>query len=309
MAVLWCKKAKRGAGIKLSLNDAGGVDKSVDDAWLVRCDSQDTDYTEIALAPGISPGDTLEGSAFTVCTEVSARPVGNSGMLWLVSPKYARRSSGRTTVITYGLPDDEWSASGSTSSTPVFMDAPPGGSQAPQIIRNTAGDPIQGLTIDRTDYTLSLTRAYRRHSEWMGVVNSHGDHINSNFWNGSDPETWLCRFLSAQVQVQSGDSGQSQSWLVYWLVRWEFAYNANSWRAKPWNAGYNELHSGNRRAILDEDGRPTRSPVALSGSGAALSATATPAVLNWWWGDNSAGIPVYPTANFSIFGSISTPVQ
>lgn len=310
MAVEWVKPAKRGSGVSLK-RDKKNIQIDADLSFLVRCNSQDTDPLAIAYAPGIdifNPHPAIPG---LVCSDISAKPTGNTGLLWQVTAKFQppepQDGNDDNNSDELGLPADVWTAGGSSKSVPVFRDI------AGNIITNTAGDPLEGLEKEEPEYTLNLSRPVATHGTWLSIAASHVDHVNDATWTGGPPETWLCRFRSAQLEVKANSLGV----LLYWMTQWEFAYKASTWRLKPWNVGFHELPNGDwspgawsastaeRRAILGVDKKPVKSPVALDAQGRAKPAGQPPDVMIGF--DGNEGIQVHPLADFSVFGEISTP--
>lgn len=316
MAIVWVKPAKRSAGISIK-RGKNGIQIDGDASFLVRCDSQDTNPVEIALAPGVGIGAPHPTSGGVLCSELSAKPVGNTGLLWLVVAKYTPPDpeseqnneddggGGGGEVIE--LPADVWTAGGSSTSVPVFKDI------NGNFITNTAGDPLEGLEKEECEYTLNLARPVANHADWMALAQSHVDHVNDAVWHGGLEETWLCRFRNAELEVKVTSLGS----LVYWSTKWEFAYKATTWRLKPWNIGFHELPngdwspgawgaaSGERRLIMGADKKPVKSPVALDPQGRAKPAGQPPDVVIG--ADGKEGIQVHPLADFSVFGEIYTP--
>lgn len=308
MAVVWMKQAKRGNGVAIKKSDKT-IDVDFDDTYLVRCDSQDTNRLDIANAPGIGIGDPHPEYAGVTCQEITAKPTGDTGLMWAVSIKYAiinPAADDNSNNDELELPRDVWTAGGSSRSVPCFKD------RFGNIITNTAGDPLEGLEKEECEYTLNLSRPYATHGAWMSVAASHVDCVNDNVWHGGAVETWLCRFRSAQLEVKITESGG----LIYWSTQWEFAFKATTWRLMPWNIGYHELPEGgwspgagapggDRKAILGADGKPVKSPVALNADGTAKPAGQPPDVVVG--ADAQVGVPVHDLADFSVFGEIFTP--
>lgn len=311
MAIVWTKQAKRGNGVAIKKSDKT-IDVDFDDTYIVRCDAQDDNRLDIAMAPGVGIGDPHPEYGGVVCQEITAKPSGDTGLLWHVAIKYgminpAADDNGNNDDLE--PPRDVWTAGGSSKSVPVFMDA----FDPPKIITNSAGDPLEGLEKEECEYTLNLTKPYATHGDWMAVAAACVDHCNSAIWHGGAIETWLCRFRNAQLEVKITEAGG----LIYWSTQWEFAYKKTTWRLMPWNIGYHELPEGGwspgagapnateRKAILGADGKAVKSPVALNADGTAKPPGQRPDVVQGQ--DGNPGVRVYPLADFSVFGEIFTP--
>ena len=264
--------------------------------FAVRVDDPGTSLLDISTAPGVSYYDEYPGDGSVVCTSFDCQAADDSGMWYTVSMKYSARP-----VWGYGtggqppdpadplrLPEDQWSAAASISSGPVTRTI-----TATPIV-NAAGDPIDGLQKDYAEFRLTLVRAYPGLG-WSALALNYTNAVNSGVWNGSPARTWKCHFQSAQKQTENNQGGT----LTYWSTTWDFAYRSETWDLKEGceNVGLQELVSGKRKVIKDENGEPIASPVALTAAGAAAAAGTQPTIIN---GGN--GVQVYRTADFSVFG-------
>lgn len=304
MAVVWCRHTNKTNSASKKKSDKGADNITMEEGYLVRCDSPNTPKLDVVNAPLINIGDPHPDVPWIICQELSAKATDDTGLLWVVTAVYSPYVPGDTNNSnTAELPYDKWTASGSSKSIPCFRD------RDGDIIRNSAKDALEGMSREKCEYTLNLVRAYAHHNDWLSVAGTHVDRVNSGAWHGGAPETWLCRFRSANLEVKVTED----ACLIYWLVQWEFAFDATTWRLRPWDIGFHQLVGGagggsmssERKVILGADGKGVKQPVALNADGTAKAAGQPPDVLKWK--DGSVGIPVFGFADFSIFGNIYTP--
>lgn len=90
------------------------------------------------------------------------------------------------------------------------------------------------------------------------------------------------------------EGGEDGDVIEYVETSWEFRYEPDTWKLMPWDVGFMELVSGERKAILGNDGKPVKQPVALNSNGTKKSPGQKPDVIN-----AGAGVAVYATASFS----------
>lgn len=223
-----------------------------------------------------------------------------------------------------------WSASSSVSSEPTFTDVDG------NTITNSAGDPLEDIEVERAQFHLQLTQYYISHADnppvvgWLGRIKQFTNAVNNDQWNGGAPGQWKCQGASAKLNVdRQGEGGAAR---VFWEVTWDFAYREDYWVLRPWDIGFNELVDENgdpaptpyisggdggedigsggseddgpcagglgRRAILGQDGKPVRQPVALE-QGVAKAPCLRP---------NSLWFQVYRAEDFGpAFGEVFTP--
>lgn len=304
MGIAWCRELPRGRGVSQKSGQNGSLDTTMDRAFLVRCDALFTPEVDIASAPGISVGDQHPAFAALMCNEITAKPNDESGLLWTVDVKYSTPQiggGGEEPGEGIPLPRDIWTAGGASKSVPVFQDT------AGRLIVNAAGDVLEGLMKEQVEFTLNLTKAFATHTDWLNVAIACVDHTNAGGWNGTAAETWLCRFRSAQLETKM----TKDACLIYWSTQWEFAYCETTWRLKPWNVGFHWIDnygSGGptRKPALCGDGKtPVKQPVALGSDGRILPIGSLPIVADD--PDGGPGWRVYDTADFSVFGIVTTP--
>lgn len=281
--------------------DSGPTYTSV---WLVRLGGA-ADWKTITDAVPAFIGQVFPEAdgTFVVCKNIDVKAADDAGLLWEVSAKYEplEPSEGSDPGGGEGgtqFPVPVWSASGSSSTVPVFVD------RDNQMIVNSAGDPLEGLEKEKSEFALTLTKPYPTHDAFLSVARTYTDTCNLGAWNGGAEHTWLCRFRNASLESRDG--------LIFWTTQWEFAYREDTWALKPWDIGFHELSGGDgttgspatgpRKAIVGGDGKPVKQPVALS-NGKAKEAGLPPDVIR-----DGAGAKVYADLDFNAaFGQIFTP--
>jgi hypothetical protein len=127
---------------------------------------------------------------------------------------------------------------------------------------NSAGDPVDGLEAEAALLVLTYTNeaaispAFKQFYKYLNAC-------NNDTYLGFQPYTLRCTGISA-------DYDQAKQ---AWRVSVEFTHNPDSWQLVYYDAGFNEIDGGQRRAILDQRGNPVSQPVPLDGAGKALTPT------------------------------------
>jgi hypothetical protein len=127
---------------------------------------------------------------------------------------------------------------------------------------NSAGDPVDGLEAESALLVLTYTNeavvspAFRQFYKYLNAC-------NNDTYLGFQPYTLRCTGISAEY-----DKAKQA-----WRVSVEFTHNPDGWEIVYYDAGFNEIDGGQRRAILDQRGNPVNQPVPLDGAGKALTPT------------------------------------
>jgi hypothetical protein len=276
--------------------------------WFVQFDQAATTITQVENAVGVLLGATYPGDPTAVALSITVQGADDIGLTWKVRISYgplpidndSNNSGGNEDPGIWKQPT--WSASSSVTSGPVTTEFI-NDNTTTQTICNSAGDPLEGLEAEQAEFRLTKTEYYGSHSSWMARAVDYTNAVNSDTWHGQGEGSWKCQGCSAQLQ--------SSSWGVYWEVTWEFAYR-DTWNLLPWDIGFAERCNDEgvssstgtkRKAILGQDKKPVKGPVALA-NGVALPAGTKPTVIA-----NGFGARVYKKMPFSVFGSIYTPTQ
>lgn len=326
MAIVYCT-------LQPSSREASGTTDSGSASltYLVRTDDPTEPLVNVYNAPGITYGAILAEDPTVKADSFTCKPIDDSGLLFAVVWEFARpktpepeEGSGSGEDPNPGNLDSRaatWGANSSTVSGPVFKDT------QNRIITNSAGDPLEDLQKEHAEHRLTLTQYYADHDNppagagigvlsWSEAARYYTNTLNHADWNGGGRGTWKCQGCSAKLNEEAG--------AYFWEVSWEFAYRAEGWQLKVWDVGFHELvddygeplerddaGSGSgedplgdcpedprRRAIVGEDGKPVRHPVALS-KGVAKPPCQPPDELTW---------EVYEFTNFLVqFGELDTP--
>lgn len=126
--------------------------------------------------------------------------------------------------------------------------------------RNSAGDPVDGLEENRCLVKLTYTNTqvpFPNFAQLLEYVNTTND---GNFL-GCARRTLLCQGFNADYD----DKRQ------LWNISVEWLYDPKEHKVEFYDVGFNELVSGQRRAILDIAGNPVSKPVPLMSDGTAVS--------------------------------------
>lgn len=198
-----------------------------------------------------------------------------------------------------------WGASSSVSTGPVFQDL------ALDIISNTAGDPLEGLSREFADFKLTLTQYYLTDDEWTGLAATYTNTTNDAQWNGCAIDTWKCQGCSAKLSTESiKDEFDVETITKFWEVSWEFAYRKETWALKVWDVGLSEkmddtgepnVNGTGKMNIKGQDGKAVKSPVALHLGISKLSGDAG------WPKPDELSFVIYDSEDFgAVFGEIHT---
>lgn len=268
--------------------------------FLIRTDKPFTPHGQIVAAVGAQWGDSHPYNTDCKFLEFTLSPADDVGLRWKYVCSYSVPPRGKK-LKTNGEPEDYWEATGGVSVVPCFTDVDG------KTITNSAKDPLEGLSRERSEVTWTLVKFYKDDS-WLQDSIDYSNTVNSADWDGGEAHTWKCDFQGAklrEVQAIEDDpdtavSEQKVTKLVE--TRWEFRYDPDTWRLKPWDVGFMELDGTKRKAILGSDGKPVKQPVALKSGGAAASPGTAPSVIQ----DSSGkeGVKVYAEKDFAAkFGN------
>lgn len=289
MAVVSCSEVIAGT----SASGKYGESIRLTRKWTVRVDNPSTNKGLIVGANGVNWGDPHPDLAACRAMEFECSNSDDVGMRWMVTVTYYVPPPSKKVSPT-GVPEDYWEASGGTRTVPCFEDV----SDPPETITNSAGDPLEGLEREESEFGWSLTKFYTDDS-WMTDAVDASNTVNADGWSGCAAKTWKVEFKGAKLREISPTNGEDDL-IVCVETHWEFRYQASTWKAKPWDVGFMELvGSGERRTILGTDKKPVKQPVALDGSGGSKAIGEKPDVIN-----GGEGVDIYAETDFgTLFGS------
>jgi hypothetical protein len=124
---------------------------------------------------------------------------------------------------------------------------------------NSAGDPVDGLTEDRALIKMSYTNTKVSSPSFEKLL-EYTNKTNESAFLGCPPRTLRCL----------GFSGEWDDRNQLWSISVEFMFDPEKWIVTYFDAGFNEIVGGERRAILDVQGNPVSKPVPLDGNGQAV---------------------------------------
>lgn len=274
-----------------------GESMRVQEKWRIRVDSPQTNRTDIVAGVTATIGITW-GSAHSEfpalkAMEFDLSPATEDAMLWMLTVSFYVPPPGKE-VKQNGIPEDVWERNGGTTTVPAFTD------KDGNTITNAAKDPLEGLEKEREETSYSLTKYYEDQQSLDADINAAAGRLNNAAWAGSGEKRWKCYFKGAKKQsISKLDGDDDGGKLDFIESRWEFRLDPDTWKCMPWDVGFMELVSGERKAILGNDGKPVKQPVALNSNGTKKAAGQKPSVIN-----NGQGVDLYPTADFTaIFGT------
>jgi hypothetical protein len=277
-----------------SLSGRYGESFQIVEKWEVRTNSPTTSKLAIAGAvPGAYFGAAHPDIPSCKAMEFDVAPVDRSGLLWLLTVRYYVPPPGKNFTES-GTPEDVWEGIGGSTVVPAFTDL------AGDTIVNSAKDPIEGLTAEREERGWSLTKYFVTNSQLDSHVIGYAGKVNSSTWGGFAAYKWKCYFKGAKKREISQFEGDTDSGsLQYIESHWEFRLEPKTWKCMPWDVGFMELVSSERKVILGDDKKPVKQPVALNSDGTKKSPGTAPDVIN-----SGAGVDLYASADFtSGFGT------
>ena len=127
------------------------------------------------------------------------------------------------------------------------------GMKGGQPARNSAGDPVDGLTENRCLEKLTYTNTQVANPNFQALL-SYVHTTNDGPFLGGARRTVLCQ----------GFNGDYDDKRQLWNISVEFLYDPEQHVVNYYDAGFNEVVNGKRRAILDVAGNPVSKPVPLS---------------------------------------------
>jgi hypothetical protein len=287
-----------------------GESLRVTEKWLIRTNSPNTG--KLAMLGTIPVGYGSAHWEFTDCKaqEFALSPSDRTGVHWTLSVTFYIPPKNEKLDEETGVPDDYWECSGGTTTVPAFKDT------SGSTIVNAAKDPLEGLEREREEESWTLTKYYTTDAAWKADRTSHAGRVNSDSWAGGSAKEWKCYFKSARKkeiqdvdlgaasssETQSDNPSQADAALEKRTIVetvWEFRREPDTWKCMPWDVGFHELVSGERKVITGSDGRPVKQPVALNSNGTKKSVGSSPSVIN-----SGAGVDIYPSAAFTAkFGT------
>jgi hypothetical protein len=166
----------------------------------------------------------------------------------------------RITIQTQGVtkPALGWS---DLNDVPAFSNA----GQLPA--RNSAGDPVDGLEEESALVRLTYTNTQVLNPRFDQLLRYTNTCNNGEFLGG--PE------YSVRMTGWNGEYDQKNN---VWTISIEFLYKPDLWELQYFDAGFNEVVGGDRKAILDKAGNPVGQPVPLDGNGGQLTIGSDPLV-------------------------------
>ena len=221
--------------------------------FLVRVDSMATSELLIAQAPGIAMLDAHPDQANALLNDVSVTQDGDSPFHYRVSLSYGVLEDADENPLDR---PDQFNYTGAITSGPAFIHYGDG-NDSPKVIVNTAGDPLEGMEMEKAEWRISISgnRSVFNKSMAANYLNT----INSDTYSGLEPGTVKCQGISGSRKIELVNGSK----LVYWEVNVELAHRGENWRLKTWDVGFNEIVDGERKKILDAAKKEVSQPVAL----------------------------------------------
>jgi hypothetical protein len=151
---------------------------------------------------------------------------------------------------------DQFNYTGAITSGPAFIHYGDG-NDSPKVIVNSAGDPLEGMEMEKAEWRISITG--NRSDFDKSLAADYLNTINSDTYSGLSAGTVKCQGISGSRKIELVNGSK----LVYWEVNVELAHRGENWRLKTWDVGFNEIVDGERKKILDAAKKEVSQPVAL----------------------------------------------
>lgn len=275
-----------------------GESLQITERWQIRVESPAVNKADLLAYVSQTSGVTWGSSHFEFpavkAMEFDLSPDGKDGLRWTLTVRYYIPPAAKQPKEN-GVPEDVWERSGGTTTVPAFTD------KDGVTICNSAGDPLEGLEKEREESSWTLVKYYTSNASLETDIAAYAGKVNSGTWAGGAAKTWKCYFKGAKSQsVSKLDGVEDGGLLEYIESRWEFRYEPTTWKLMPWDVGFMELVSGERKTIVGNDGKPVKQPVGLNSNGSRKAPGTKPDVIN-----GGQGADVYATANWST--ALGTP--
>lgn len=147
---------------------------------------------------------------------------------------------------------DQFNYTGAITSGPAFIEYTDG-NDSPKVIVNSAGDPLEGMEMEKAEWRISITG--NRADFDKSLASDYLNTINSDSYSGLSAGTVKCQGISGSRKIELVNGSK----LVYWEVNVELAHRGENWRLKTWDVGFNEIVGGERKKILDAAKKKSRS--------------------------------------------------
>jgi hypothetical protein len=266
-----------------------GENVKVKRAFMVTVDDATTPVTDISDACGIGWLDQHPDFSAVVCTDISTANDGDP-LHYKVEFNYdilrPEDKEAGPTAMPWQRPD-KFSFNGALTSVPAIVHYN-NGLSSPQLIVNSAGDPLEGATRDQAEWRIQINGARQAFPKSLAM--NYINAVNSDSWSGFPAKTLKVQGLSGQREVEQINNTE----VAYWSISVDIAYRPEGWELKLWDVGYNEIVGGQRQKILDKLREPVSDPVALSG-GSAKSAGSPPDMLTFKIYREASFAGIFPT--------------
>lgn len=251
----------------------GGEDKDgphYDLTYAIKVSDSDEGPATVRSYAGWGYGDVYtngdETDALAMCTSIAEKPIGTSRVDWEVTVTFTRPPK-----------EDSSESSENPLTDPIQIDW---GYEDRQIAvdRDVNGDWICNAAEDRydevifaDDFRRTLTIVRNESSFPKSLADALSNRLNAATWNGYAAKTVKLKPITAS-------RAYNQAIGLYWVIRYEFQFAPidGDWKRHILNAGLNEIVSGSKRRITDDDGKPVAVPFPLTSGGSRLPVAGTP---------------------------------
>ncbi len=261
-----------------SKGDKGTKQHSATQKFLIIADSKDPSFGEILndTTPWTNLGgrplpqiddEVVEGGLTFVVNSRELSHYKDNERAVVMSVRYDAKPEGPGLPEPQGIEPTTWqqitiTTQGVTKPALGWSDLAdvPAFSNAGQLpARNSAGDPVDGLEEESALVKLTYTNTQ--------VLNPRFDQLLRYTNTCNDGEFLGGPEYSVRMAGWNGEYDQKNN---VWTVSIEFLYKPDLWEIEYFDAGFNEVVGGERKAILDQAGNPVGQPVPLDNNGAAL---------------------------------------
>jgi hypothetical protein len=151
-------------------------------------------------------------------------------------------------------------------------------------VQNSAKDPFDPPPeIDDTRIQLEITRNEAAFTPALAL--DFQDKTNNDVFFGAAPGIVKCDSIEADSQYENG--------LVFWRVTYRFSFRFDGWTLALLDQGFRQLTGGQKKEILDDEGKRISAPWPLHPDGSRMASSGTPLFREF---------TVYQSRNFASLG-------
>jgi hypothetical protein len=210
-------------------------------SWKVALSSQNPNLGAIQAAVGVFTGQP--GPNGTTCKTVRVQGT-DSRYLYKVTAEYEKPEPSESERDPRSEPPEyEWSFEVTQEATMYALQTPSSRVRNKKIL-NTAGDPLEDVTIDSAEARLTITYNVPINTFSASLALGFTNSVNLNAWCGGYPGTWKCQGFGATTKtwerkIPEEEGGGSET-IYYWTLTINLSYKQHGWQLRLLNIGFSE---------------------------------------------------------------------